>query len=339
MAETRLSTLRALWAPKLVRIALLLVATVAGYDSFSSQFGFPTLGRLLGVSGSLLPWWGWLLVVQGVFVYALFEYVRRAVAPTADPSSGDEAASTEVLILALKAKLNSLSENQKAFSEFEEKAMKNVGVANDISRLLSDRIEQIDSKVSKGHQHFGEVEGKMLEAVKRLEAQQSVSEQFMRRQVASLRQALTAIFHREQLQTLATEVEARAAELITPTTHGACYEDADQWEAWIEKFFAWRGVVQQWVDIAEAYSPHTDIQVFDVHPDQLQEKGVAKVDQFPDPEAFIAYKGFWILLKQWRERREQVEQAVQQAAFEGATTEEKPVILGDGMSGKGLFPK
>lgn len=77
MAESRISTLRAIWAPRLVKVAFGAVALVAGYDSFSSQFGFPKLGTVLGMSGTLLPWWGWLLILQAIFVYALFEYVRR----------------------------------------------------------------------------------------------------------------------------------------------------------------------------------------------------------------------------------------------------------------------
>jgi hypothetical protein len=86
MAESPSTTLRNLWRPKLVKISALFVAGVAAYDSFSSQFALPKLGRIVGMSGQLLPWWGWLLTLQAIFVYALFEYVRR-MAP-ALPSGG-----------------------------------------------------------------------------------------------------------------------------------------------------------------------------------------------------------------------------------------------------------
>lgn len=54
------------------------VPTVAGaYQFCCDQFDFPTLPKLWGMTTALVPWWGWLLIAQAGFVYALFEYVRR----------------------------------------------------------------------------------------------------------------------------------------------------------------------------------------------------------------------------------------------------------------------
>jgi hypothetical protein len=66
-----------LLAPKLVRWGLALLAVIGGYDTVASQAELPTLRDILGMSGALLPWWGWLLILQAILVYALFEYVRR----------------------------------------------------------------------------------------------------------------------------------------------------------------------------------------------------------------------------------------------------------------------
>jgi hypothetical protein len=49
----------------------------AAYQFGCDQFGLPTLPKLWGVTGAGLPWWGWLVIAQSGFVYALFEYVRR----------------------------------------------------------------------------------------------------------------------------------------------------------------------------------------------------------------------------------------------------------------------
>jgi hypothetical protein len=81
MSESRLSTIRGLWKPKIVKIGGTLVAALASYDAASNQLGFVKIGEVLGMSGTLLPWWGWLLAVQAVFAYALFEYVRRMTRP------------------------------------------------------------------------------------------------------------------------------------------------------------------------------------------------------------------------------------------------------------------
>jgi hypothetical protein len=77
MAQSRARTLVALLKPKVVRIGLVLFSVLAAYDTLANQLELPTARRWWGISGSLLPWWGWLLILQGIFVYALFDYVRR----------------------------------------------------------------------------------------------------------------------------------------------------------------------------------------------------------------------------------------------------------------------
>jgi hypothetical protein len=89
MAEAKKSVLAEVLRPKLVRYGGLLMALVAAWDAISNQFSLPKMGRLLGMSGSLLPWWGWLLILQALFVYGLFEYVRQASFPDTPPAHDD----------------------------------------------------------------------------------------------------------------------------------------------------------------------------------------------------------------------------------------------------------
>lgn len=71
--------------PLWVKIVVPVVGGVAAYDGISSQFNTPKLGSLLGASGSLLPWWGWLIAFQSIMIVGLFEYVRRNVPVVAAP--------------------------------------------------------------------------------------------------------------------------------------------------------------------------------------------------------------------------------------------------------------
>lgn len=81
----REKVLREILAVPLVRWGKWVLGAVASYDIFSAQFRIegkfepPPLLELIGMSGGLLPWWGWLLIAQAGFIYALFEYVRRNV--------------------------------------------------------------------------------------------------------------------------------------------------------------------------------------------------------------------------------------------------------------------
>ena len=91
MLESRLSLFRDLLAPRFVKILLGLVGSLGTYDAASSQFDWPKLPKVWGMSGGLLPWWGWLLVLQAIFVYALFEYVRKLrKSPQTNVSNDDD---------------------------------------------------------------------------------------------------------------------------------------------------------------------------------------------------------------------------------------------------------
>jgi hypothetical protein len=73
------SQIRELLRPLWVRVLLPVSLGVGTYDGVSSQFNLPKLSQLFGKTGALLPWWGWLLVIQAVAVAALFDFVRRNV--------------------------------------------------------------------------------------------------------------------------------------------------------------------------------------------------------------------------------------------------------------------
>lgn len=84
MINSRIKVLHEILKPRLVRWGAWAIGVIGAYDVISNQFPdwhLPKLGSLLpgwaAISGALLPWWGWLLVIQAIFVSALFEYVRK----------------------------------------------------------------------------------------------------------------------------------------------------------------------------------------------------------------------------------------------------------------------
>jgi hypothetical protein len=88
MAQSNSAFLRELWRSKVLRWGGGSIVFLSAYDPASNQLGLPTLGAIIGMSGTLLPWWGWLLVAQALLVVALFEYVRRNTNPLA-PTGGE----------------------------------------------------------------------------------------------------------------------------------------------------------------------------------------------------------------------------------------------------------
>lgn len=87
MAETRLHTLQDIIRPAIVRWGGVGVFLLGFYDVLCNQIGLPPLKELFGKTGSLMPWWGWLTVLQSLFVYALFEYVRQHLSVQILPSA------------------------------------------------------------------------------------------------------------------------------------------------------------------------------------------------------------------------------------------------------------
>ncbi|XAP77552.1 hypothetical protein ABC955_13340 [Citromicrobium bathyomarinum] len=91
MPASRTTTIREIYRNRVVRFGSYGVAALGAYDVCSNQFGFPKLPKVLGMTGALMPWWGWLLLLQALFVYGLFEFVRRSQPLVLQPLDGGKA--------------------------------------------------------------------------------------------------------------------------------------------------------------------------------------------------------------------------------------------------------
>ena len=191
----------------------------------------------------------------------------------------------------------------------------------DVELIRDDALTRLEAKLR-------EVEASMLKAIDRIEAGASLSTDYTRRQIASLYQALAAIGHRETLSELGEKIEEEADKLAQPTT-GEVRFDENQWEKWEAKQAKWRLKLRHWCTLASSYSEGIEAKILDTPEDRYRETGQARIEQFPNPEAFFAYKTFWILYKNWREHREEAERDVYAHAFAGATTNEKPIFPGE----------
>jgi hypothetical protein len=167
--RNRLSTLQELWRPKLVKVGSTGVAVVAGYDAASNQFGFFKIGELLGMSGSLLPWWGWLLILQTIFIYALFEYVRRQFSSGSRLPEG-HALTTEDVENIVSRKIGQLNQTATVAEALDLADTRTSAVAVSVS----ERIDRLDGKV--------ETMGKLASKANELQREQN---EFVQTQLAA----------------------------------------------------------------------------------------------------------------------------------------------------------
>jgi hypothetical protein len=150
---------------------------------------------------------------------------------------------------------------------------------------------------------------------------------YTRRQISSLYDALSAVYHRERLLVLDRALDGAATELASPIDKGERLNEA-AWNVWQTKEAVWRDELRRWAELASCYVPGIGQKVLTTNPEHYKRKGHAKADQFPDTEAYIAYKEFFALWKNWYDSREDVRKAVHRIAFDGGTANERPVTLG-----------
>jgi len=137
---------------------------------------------------------------------------------------------------------------------------------------------------------------------------------------AAIRTSLRAVFDRERLGRRAHELQLGATELAAPT-HAKVKLDQDQWQEWEAKEAAWQAALREWCSWASAYVPTISEQVLVASDEHYRRKGEAKEDQFPDAEAYFAYKTFCALWKHFKDCQEEVFGAVHGVAFEGHAIE------------------
>lgn len=87
MAQTRLQAFKAVLHPGWAKVVFWGPIAASVYQFGCDQFDLPKLPKLWGMTSAAFPWWGWLVIAQAGFVYALFEYVRRAFAVANEPTA------------------------------------------------------------------------------------------------------------------------------------------------------------------------------------------------------------------------------------------------------------
>ena len=150
----------------------------------------------------------------------------------------------------------------------------------------------------------------------RLEALASLSSDKVATQISSVYGSLAAIYHREVLAHLGIEI-ARGAEALSAPTREAKVYDADGWQKWEDAEHDWATLLHQWCSLAGAYVEGVGDKIAEIPPSHYLQTGEAKSSQFPDAEAYIAYKQFHARVKNWAGWKQEVERAVHQVAFNG----------------------
>lgn len=339
MAEKPTTVLGDMFRPWWVRWLGIGLAALASYDTLSSQLELPTVRKLLGMSGALLPWWGWLLILQAVFVIALFEFVRRNVSSGAgqgDANSGDLARLTH----------NHANLRDK-FIEAEKDIQDTGKTAKEAAEAVENftiKIDKLEISVKKQTVEFERVAGEietirgaavglpaldgLHEKVDKLSAAIAPLDEgveLVRRDLGALRervsQSFAALLLREILADIERQLSDAARDLFSRLNEGHIY-DEETWSSWESVHAHWRGLIEQWLGSAKWYAPRVKSRVLTVADSNYGGSWPVKDNQFPNSEAVRRYKQHRIIQQQWAEVRVEVESGIKRVAFHGATEAE-----------------
>lgn len=222
---------RSIFGPLWVRVALPLWVLFSGYDTVSNQFDLPKIPRVVGTTGALFPWWGWLLILQAILIVALFDYVRRnANFPNTTSPAVDEAALRAIVrdAVGLHWETEGRAKIEDSITE------KLVVVEQDFFAHIDDRAEITIKQVAVLAEETASLK---LETKKRLLANDH---------------ALAAIGHREVLLERACKLESGAKSLSLEVRGGSLAEKG-AWTEWEAEYKKWRGILEEWLIFATLY--------------------------------------------------------------------------------------
>jgi hypothetical protein len=322
-------------APWLARL-LVGIPAVAGFYQFGcDQFDWPKLPALWGMTGAGLPWWGWLLIAQAGFVYALFEYVRRSQWPAYDDAPlKAKIAEVNTFAGALGEALGKeTNENLeriegkldltiKLFGERLEKLEKGTTQTGDLGKrneaslaatlvVLKEQREAADEMAKELREAAVHALAEQREFQEKMEAWVGQLQRKIRFGLRGADQGFAAILDRECLLEMAAEIQDIGDELSGPT-NGEALSDREGWTA---KYSAWHRIVEEWSRLAANHREGVVGRVFDTPPREYKGKWKVTDDLFPDSNAVHDYKTFRIILRNFQAERKHVDYCLLLAAF------------------------
>lgn len=298
MAESRWDTLRSVLAPKFVSYGGLFIVFVGAYDSLSNQLGLPTLRKVFGMTNAaLMPWRGWLLVLQGIFVYGLFEYVRRLAKPA----------------------ISSPSESARPSSwhgEFE-------AFKTSVLTRVQTQSDRLDGKIDGvAHKHWEEISDlqkdiqKVQNRIGELFTKNHLLDERFHAELVAIYWALRSILGRERLKDISSDIAAMAEGLSNKIELGERLSERE-WAQWEHDHIIWDAHVSAWCQVGAAYIPDLHSRVYQPNEDLYLGHWTIRDDQFPSALAVHKYKTFRIAFAAWREARDALITAVEVTAFAG----------------------
>jgi hypothetical protein len=337
--------LRDLFKPLAVRIGASSAGIIGAYDAISNQFILPKLGKIIGMSGTLLPWWGWLLVLEAILVFALFEYVRRHAIPE-KPMTHSQASESFGQVVdsfgKLEDRLKGAEERiDKAGKAVEEITKFNSSVTHSQLDLIEDvnkRLANVIVELAEHKQHMSDCYTAQDEARREgLNALKLEIEQ-IRRGGGDLQERINTLFMALQaIDAMGREARLAGAmfgegEFLIQRVHANQPVKGDDWKDWENHRTSFESAFDQWMQIARSWNRNADRWLARVQSEDLTSKQPAGIDElFDGSKAVFTYLGFANKFDRWQAFRSHILTALHMTAFGGPDAAK--MVLEQGVEG------
>lgn len=257
------------------------------------------------VTGLLLS----ILLLLGAFGFRLIRPLPISPTAASDQSALDYAPEDELRVemAALKKKIEQLDGKVETIAQL---ALKSSEGQSQIGELHRERMDRVEEDLKELRDKLGLVRHDMDKAEQAREAESEKA-----------REATYAIYGREILTKLASDIEREASELYDGLRNGEVYSDA-RWDQWSLAHGRWESALNVWAENGQWYAPDVKARILTVDDAKFGGNWSVKDQQFPNSLAVQRFKKFRIMHTQWREVREEVDRGVVQVAFIGLTSRE-----------------
>lgn len=324
MPDSRLVVLHEIFRPWYVKALAIMAAVPTGlgaYDACCNQFGWPKLPKVWAVTLALVPWWSWLLILQAVFVYALFEYVRGA-------GFRQGSAGTPYEDGTLSSKVDQLNRTYRAvIDDYQRMSALESNLDNGMDQLKT----SIQGQFEKVGMALQIIEGKanqatsLMEEVEQSRANITIATQDITNLASTMKafhdnvqSSFAALRNRERLTVLEGEIWRDASDLYDRLHAGEIYDSAN-WNQWENVHGHWEAKLAEWLEQGTWYAMAVKEQTLSVDDKDYGLSWSVADSQFPTAEAVRRFKKFRIIQQQWEAVVPQVKSGMDLVAFVGMT--------------------
>ena len=290
---------------------------------------FPKVGTF--IAGTFDDPSSWFILLLGLFfVLRPFWQAKAVVAPRAgiiesvpydDTDLQDKMDSNTEILAAFardaQAFSATLTANEKLNRAIIDDYQRMSGLELRFSDMIDKHKEAIQAQFETVRSNLGAIQDQINDVARSADKLESG----IKEQHDSFAESVYAIYARERINALATEIEYDAEQLYYRLNAGEKYDGAN-WQQWENVHSHWQKKLQEWIDASRWYAKNVQGRILTVEDREYDGSWTVKDAQFPTADSVRRFKRHRIIQSHWASVKSDVDGGVIRVAFHGGTEKE-----------------